>query len=569
MDRYKRLYSIGNNLYQKDSPIIIDAGVLLLDTKNDKVIAQLKFRNIKKQSIRALQVNLENYDIGGEKLEGIKDFQYLDINVQIGETFGTKTPIYMPSKNVRSYVVKTVIVFFENGKKWVSGPEWKELPPPIKKEGTTEFLKQYKQELGNKAEYIFEETEKLWQCACGSYNDNSVETCYGCNLKKDDIKRMTDDIVNANMQKRLAEQEEERKRQLIREEEERLKKEEEQEREKEKKLQQTQRIKKNCIILGSTIALALAVFLVYTILEPIVNEKRAENAVENNDYEKAVIIYKGLNKNGDYDDEIEKYNRIICYQKALVAIEGGKHKKAMDLLKELPRNYSDTADLLQKCVLNYGEELYLQAKYEECIEMLNNNKATSSDIYRKVCYQLGLQKMNEEDWEKAISYFENCREYEDSNQNIQTCQRGIIYNEAVWNMKQGELSEAINKLNNLPSDFKETLRYMDLCKQYRKYEREWICKTYRITHGHNGKTYNLDDSAKNENIKSTAKLSEDGTMKIYFDECVATLNGSVVTWNKWGDVPNTFNMSTGSRVMQFYNGNGTKSDTYTYTYVVN
>ena len=41
MERYQRLYSIGENLYQANSDILLCAGVLLLDTKSNKVLAIL------------------------------------------------------------------------------------------------------------------------------------------------------------------------------------------------------------------------------------------------------------------------------------------------------------------------------------------------------------------------------------------------------------------------------------------------------------------------------------------------------------------------------------------------
>lgn len=558
MDRYQRLYSIGNNLYQEGSPIIIEAGVLLLDTKSGRTIAQLKLRNITNDLIKAVQVDLASFDIGGLELESVNNFQYLDLNVQLGETFGTKTPIYLPAENVRSYVVKTVVVFFENGDRWTSDSSWMELSNPIKKKGTTDFLIQYKLELGSKAEYIFNETNKVWQCVCGSYVDESVEKCYCCHMKKEDIKGISDEVITAHLNERLT-----------REEEERFRMEEEEKLQREQKLQEIQKVKKNCIFGGIIIAIVLILFGAYTILEPVVNKKRAENAVENNEYEKAISIYKNLNDKGDYDDEIEECNRSIYYENALAEIENSQYDEAIGWLKKLPQDYQDTLELLKKSVLNYAEELYSGGKYEECIEILSANDITSSDSYRKASYQLGLQMMNEENWEQAIDYFEICGEYEEATHNIQICQNGITYDEALLKMKLGKLTEAIEIFNNLPADFKDTSRYLDLCKQYKVYEREWICKTYRIKHYYNNKTSNLDYSADSQNMKSTAKLCEDGTMKIYFDDCVAEINGNIATWYKWGDVPNTFNMSTGSRVMQFYHSDGSESDTYIYTYKVN
>ena len=52
-ERFKVLYKLEQNLYDKNSPIIISAGTLLKDTKTDSVITQLKFQSITDRKIIA------------------------------------------------------------------------------------------------------------------------------------------------------------------------------------------------------------------------------------------------------------------------------------------------------------------------------------------------------------------------------------------------------------------------------------------------------------------------------------------------------------------------------------
>lgn len=68
MERYQRLYSIGENLYQANSDILLCAGVLLLDTKSNKVLAQLKFRNLSDKIVKGFQISLNCFDIGDKEL---------------------------------------------------------------------------------------------------------------------------------------------------------------------------------------------------------------------------------------------------------------------------------------------------------------------------------------------------------------------------------------------------------------------------------------------------------------------------------------------------------------------
>ena len=49
--RYRKLFSLSQNLYCADSPIIIVAGALQKDTKTEKIYAQLKLKNISRQKI--------------------------------------------------------------------------------------------------------------------------------------------------------------------------------------------------------------------------------------------------------------------------------------------------------------------------------------------------------------------------------------------------------------------------------------------------------------------------------------------------------------------------------------
>ena len=58
-ERYSKLFSLTKNLYSNTSPVIIQAGALLLDTKTTKVLAQLKFKNIDKRTIKSLKIQLQ------------------------------------------------------------------------------------------------------------------------------------------------------------------------------------------------------------------------------------------------------------------------------------------------------------------------------------------------------------------------------------------------------------------------------------------------------------------------------------------------------------------------------
>lgn len=92
-ERYSRVFSLEENLYVNDSPIIIVAGAVLKDNKTNKIIGQLKFKNIDEKNIKALTVQLKTFDTTGNPLEENFEHTYLDLNAQRDEEFGQKERI--------------------------------------------------------------------------------------------------------------------------------------------------------------------------------------------------------------------------------------------------------------------------------------------------------------------------------------------------------------------------------------------------------------------------------------------------------------------------------------------
>ena len=64
-ERYSRLFSLPNNLYVENAPVVISAGALLKDTQSNKIIAQLKFKNINRKNISAITVSVQPFDVVG------------------------------------------------------------------------------------------------------------------------------------------------------------------------------------------------------------------------------------------------------------------------------------------------------------------------------------------------------------------------------------------------------------------------------------------------------------------------------------------------------------------------
>lgn len=130
-ERYTRLYTLQENLYQEGSPILISAGALLKDTSTGKLLVQLKFRNISDCVINAVKVKINAFDPAGTVLNGVESFSYLDLSVGKDGDFGQKKPIPLPDVTARSFSVEILSVTHSGG---VYSPKTKDTATPAGQE---------------------------------------------------------------------------------------------------------------------------------------------------------------------------------------------------------------------------------------------------------------------------------------------------------------------------------------------------------------------------------------------------------------------------------------------------
>lgn len=209
-ERYSRLFSLSENLYAEGSPVIIAAGALLKDNETGKVLAQIKLRSISPKMIKAATVSILPYDVAGNPLGDIVEYQYLDIKAARDSEFGQKTPVILPNASTRAYSVIVSEVIFDDNSIWCdSGSAWR--PLPVQKTLAGEFednelTKQFKLKYGSKCEYVFQEEKDLWMCACGSINHNTEEKCHSCDGRFEAFKTFELKILKANCEARMVEE---------------------------------------------------------------------------------------------------------------------------------------------------------------------------------------------------------------------------------------------------------------------------------------------------------------------------------------------------------------------------
>ena len=182
-ERFEKLYILPSNLYAEGTPIIISAGSLLKDTETGKVIAQIKYHSISSMPIKALKIKIAAYDISGVELEGVDEYQYLDLNVKQGQDFGANKAIVLPNVVTRSFSIASVEVVFSNGISQSVVMPMKSLPQSEYLSSllrNDELVKQYQIETSKNALYVPQKASNLWCCSCGEWNSNG--SCTRCGV---------------------------------------------------------------------------------------------------------------------------------------------------------------------------------------------------------------------------------------------------------------------------------------------------------------------------------------------------------------------------------------------------
>lgn len=185
-ERFEKLFSLPPNLYSKGSPVIISAGSLLKDTETGKIVVQIKFHSVSFTPIKALKIDIAAYDVSGKEIEGVNDYQYLDLKINNGEEFGSNKAIVLPNTVARSFSINNISVVFSNGSTVNMLFPLKALPESktlVSELSNVELARQYQLKTNKNATYVPFVLDELWFCSCGSWNSNHI--CTNCGLNKE------------------------------------------------------------------------------------------------------------------------------------------------------------------------------------------------------------------------------------------------------------------------------------------------------------------------------------------------------------------------------------------------
>lgn len=267
MSRYQNVYQCPDNLYSAGSPVILSAGALLKDIAEGRMVVQLKFKCVSDKVISAIKVSIEAFDVSGAPLQGVPEYQYLDLTASYGAEFGSRVAIPLPDVVSRRFEAKIESVVFADGTCWQNTLEFEHLPQQKTIHETiadAALVEQYKRDTSDASCYAPMEYEDLWFCSCGAVNKMSRVACYICEAEKEHIFSALDTKVLAQNKTRYeTTQEEIRKKQEM------------------VQAEKAKSTKKNLVVI-SIIAIFVALILTVTVFVPHAKEQKRIDALKLN-----------------------------------------------------------------------------------------------------------------------------------------------------------------------------------------------------------------------------------------------------------------------------------------------
>ena len=425
--RFQELYRLEPKLYIEGSPVVLEAGALLKDNKINKVLVQLKIRNLAEKRITACKICVRAFEPNGTEITGLPEYVYLDLNAVQGEDFGSRIPVYLPDNTTRKVLVSVTEIVFDDNNIWDNPPcQWKQIPAQmtiVERLTDEELSKQYQQEVGPDCDYVPERQKGLFLCTCGTANLADSAKCYKCHRSYEDlIEKLDIDYLTAQkdvrIQKETEEKEAAEKAAAEAARKDRIEKEEKQ-----------LKVKKIFKIIIPVIAIALIIaVLTPTVIIPAIKNatayRDANALLEQGEYDAAETAFKNL---GDYRDAPDMA-REAQYQKAesLVAVQ--KYEEAIELWKRLG-DYSDCDKRIEE-----AEDEWKGDDYNEAVAL-----------------------MEEKAYAKASKAFDSLGDYKDSKERSAKClelKQEEDYQKAVSDASKGEYKKAISGFKSL-GDYKD------------------------------------------------------------------------------------------------------------------
>lgn len=439
MERYQRIYLEDNALYVENSSLIVCAQAILKDTVTREVIGQAKFQNIGYKKIVAIIVDVLCFDVTGNVLQGIWDYQYLDLQVARDGYFGSQNAILLPDFNTRKISIEVKKIVYSDGTTWINNQShYLAVPEIVSLSSDPEVQKEAKNVFGVNAPYRFHKTDELWRCVCGVINRNHEKSCHFCHVSMNVLEEHPLSVLIESKNQRLAETERVRKEQEIAEKNYAIK----------RKAKIVKLIKRTLIATISILVVSILLFKVaIPSLKNYIVYKNAQELLEIGQYDSAAELFDTL---GEYKDASVMVMESE-YQKAEYTLRNGDVDTAIEIW-ELLNGYLDSDTRVRELSERMNEEAYQEALlclnegkyseaedkfriisgYKDSMEKLNESISLQKDAEKELIYQEVMQNLDKGYFMSAIDSLERIKGYKDVDE---------LYVNTVYNYANKLLSE--------------------------------------------------------------------------------------------------------------------------------
>lgn len=187
MKRYTEISTVRKPLYTGNAPLLVRKVSVFYDSEEKRRIVLCKIQNLSEKTIKSANVLLKFYDKEGHNLGDGLEYEYQDLCVYEGYTFGEKILIKTNIKGVYKAIALVKDVVFDDGSGWKADENAKSgfLKPPTSIAKTLKSNYQlcgYKNRFGNKARFAYEERQGVKICTCGALNGAHRSHCLKCGI---------------------------------------------------------------------------------------------------------------------------------------------------------------------------------------------------------------------------------------------------------------------------------------------------------------------------------------------------------------------------------------------------
>lgn len=297
----------------------------------------------------------------------------------------------------------------------------------------------------------------------------------------------------------------------------------------------------------------------------------AKKLADEEKYSEALSVLRELDTTKDVLELINLCENSLKYEEVHNLAESEKYREAIEILEGLG-DFKDSINIL--------EEYRLEADYLNALNYINNedyikafrlleNLGDYKDAkgkYYEVCYQLGMKRFENQNYTSAKRYLEEVADVKDVADILSECELQLsyenLYTAAMNSIAASKLYDALGYLDQLPSDYKDTIEKIALCNKYKNVVGEWKCVGYD---GVDNRWITDESACKKHDFM--VKVDNNGNLSLAnygFDYKNLEYVGKTLKWEAVF-MPHTLNISTGT--LTYTDNYGGKDWTFKESYV--